>query len=431
MSQLLQIEEPLSARSAAPSLRAFLEMGFRPLYPLTCAWAALSVALWIFAPAALQGLMTGVLWHAHEMLWGFVMAIAVGFLLTAGANWTGINPLHGRPLGVLVAVWALARIGFLVPGAAAFVLASAAQLLFYLAATLALARVVRRARSTRNYGVPVLLLGMCLSNGAYLWGVWRQLDYTLLMQYLYSGLLCMALVAILVGRRVIPFFASRAVPGLVIPMHLQSGRLQLLLGSLAIGFVLLDAVGLGAVAPLLAWSDIAAALILITGAIALWQVLAWRPLAVRHQPLLWILYAGYAGLGTGLIVASAQLLAPHANHFMRLAWPAHVLGMAGFATLIIGMVTRTALGHLGRALATDRSMLASYILMLLAALLRLLALLPTSAALPLQHASATAWIVALALYLWRFVPWLIRPRADQPGGKPVVLAQGIRIAKGR
>ena len=78
--------------------------------------------------------------------------------------------------------------------------------------------------------------------------------------------------------------------------------------------------------------------------IALVQVLAWKPWAVRRVPLLWILYLGYAALGVGLLVAAA-----HASGWvLRAAWPVHVIGVSGFSVLIIGMVTRTALGHLGR-----------------------------------------------------------------------------------
>src|SRR5690606_29894144 len=90
----------------------------------------------------------------------------------------------------------------------------------------------------------------------------------------------------------------------------------------------------------------------------------------------------------------------------------HIIGMGGFAVLIIGMVTRTALGHTGRPLALDGSMLASYWLMVAAVVLRLAALWPSSFAGPLLHAAATAWVVSLALYLYRYVPILIRPRAD-------------------
>lgn len=110
-----------------------------------------------------------------------------------------------------------------------------------------------------------------------------------------------------------------------------------------------------------------------------------------------------------------------------MAWPAHVIGVAGFSVLIIGMVTRTALGHLGRPLRTDRSIVAMYVLVLAAALLRLLALLPVGLAQAALHASALAWVLAFALYLWRFAPLLIRPRlppaglsAAQPSGRVAI-----------
>ena len=155
-----------------------------------------------------------------------------------------------------------------------------------------------------------------------------------------------------------------------------------------------------------------------TGLIALAQWLAWKPWAARRVPLLWILYAGYAGLGIGLLVGAAQL----AGYVLRPAWPAHVIGVAGFSVLILGMATRTALGHLGRPLRTDRSMVLSYALVILAALLRLAALLPTAGALGLLHASAGAWALAFGLYLWRFTPWMIRPRFDAPakGAAPMM-----------
>lgn len=52
-------------------------------------------------------------------------------------------------------------------------------------------------------------------------------DYLLLMQRVNAGLLCMTVIARLVVRRVIPFFAMRAVPGLTLPMQERSGEVQL------------------------------------------------------------------------------------------------------------------------------------------------------------------------------------------------------------
>jgi uncharacterized protein involved in response to NO len=188
----------------------------------------------------------------------------------------------------------------------------------------------------------------------------------------------------------------RAVTGLQIPMHTRSGQFQLGLGALAIVFLLLRL-------------DAALAVALgLAGALALLQVMAWKPWAVWHKPLLWILYLGYTGLGLGLLVAAAQA----GGVSMRLAVPVHVIAMGGFSVLIIGMVTRTALGHLGRALALDRSMHVSYWLLLLAVALRLTALWPSALDGLALQGSALAWVGAFGLYLWRFVPMMIRPRPD-------------------
>jgi len=415
MTELLRIQEPDSARlptpkqppRVQPSWRAFLELGFRPLYLMGCFWGVIGVSLWVWAPQWLAGPLFGVVWHAHEMLWGFVATIAAGFLLTAGSNWTGITTLQGRWLAALCGLWVLARIGFLVSGPAAwpaFVMAALCELGFFLGAAAVLGRAIVKSRSRRNYGVPLLLLGLGLADALYLAAVWRGADYTLLMDRFATGLLCMAVVALLIGRRVIPFFASRAVAGLDIPMHTQSGQWQIAAGVLAIACLLAG------------WQPGQALFLTAAGVLALWQVTAWRPWAVRRVPLLWVLYAGYAALGVGLLVAAAHAL----GWIVRMAWPAHVTGIGGFAVLIIGMVTRTALGHLGRPLHADRSMVTAYVLVIAAAVLRLAALLLPAASQPALHAAAAAWIVAFGLYLWRFFPMMIRPRPDRPQQKTPV-----------
>jgi len=398
MSELHRIEEPSLPARLPPSMTAFLEYAFRPLYLGGALWAALSVAVWIFAPGLVTGELRGVFWHAHEMLWGFVATIAVAFLMTAGANWTGVNPLSGRLLGVACVLWLAARLGFLLgSGRAAFLFASAAELAFFLMAAVAMMRAVYQTRNQRNYAVPWLIVALGAADLLFLRAVLADEPATLL-RALDAGLLGMGAIALLVGRRVIPFFAMRAVDGLQVPMLMRVGHLQLALCALAVPLAVLDQA-----------LALAAALAAI-GVLAIVQVLAWNPLAVWKKPLLWILYAGYAGLGAGFLFAGAHA----AGWSARAAVHVHVIAMAGFSVMIIGMLTRTALGHLGRPLALDASMLWSYALVIVAALARLFALAPGEWTLPVLQFSAAAWVAAFSLYLWRFAPMMIRPRQPPP-----------------
>jgi uncharacterized protein involved in response to NO len=395
------ILDSAAARQASrPQWRAFLTLGFRPLYFAGCAWAAVAIAIWIFAPALIGQPLSGLAWHAHEMLWGFVATIAVGFLLTASANWTKINPLHGWPLGLLALLWLVARIGYLAGGHAGFLAAAVSETAFFTLAGVAVLRVVVKAGSRRNYGLPLLLLGLAATNVLYLRSALHG-NYVQLMQRFDLGLLCMAVIALLIARRVIPFFTMRMVQGLQIPMNTRNGQAQMALGVIAV------------LAGLVGHAPTMAAALAATGLIGLFQIVTWKPWASRHRPILWILYLGYSMLSLGLVFAAIYLLDPVPGALARAATHVHIIGVGGFSILIIGMVTRTALGHLGRPLVLDRSMRISYFTMIIAVILRLAALGVTGGAnLWLLRLAALFWIATFALYLWRFAPLLIRPRPD-------------------
>ena len=85
------MSEPLPdprERAAAPLAAtgfALFSLGFRPFYLLASAFSAFSVLLWAaqysgWLPSAY---MQGPLWHGHELLFGYTMAVIAGFLLTA------------------------------------------------------------------------------------------------------------------------------------------------------------------------------------------------------------------------------------------------------------------------------------------------------------------------------------------------------------
>src|SRR5574337_824800 len=145
-----------------PSWRAFLSMSFRPFYLLAALYAAGAVLAWVAGYDG-SGALTGMYWHAHEMIWGFAGAVIVGFLLTAVASWTGLPALAGAPLAGLVGLWLAARlaadVNFGLP-----LLPAGLSLAFFLASALALGLPIVKSRNRRNYAVPFLLLGFAATN---------------------------------------------------------------------------------------------------------------------------------------------------------------------------------------------------------------------------------------------------------------------------
>ena len=112
---------------------AFWELGFRPFYLLASVFAALSIPLWALQFSGVLGhaYLAGPIWHAHEMLFGFALAVIVGFLFTAGRNWTDQATPRGLALAALAALWLAARVLVLTPFGWA---AAAANVAFPLAA---------------------------------------------------------------------------------------------------------------------------------------------------------------------------------------------------------------------------------------------------------------------------------------------------------
>ena len=140
--------------------------------------------------------------------------------------------------------------------------------------------------------------------------------------------------------------------------------------------------------------------------------LGWRPWMTKNRPVLWILHAAYAWFPVGLaLLALAQI------GIVTVSAGVHALAVGATGGLIIGMVTRTARGHTGRPIQASKLEVLAYILVMLAAVLRVFLPLVSPELLMLSLvAAATAWSVAFMLYLWVFTPWLIRTRLDGKDG---------------
>jgi uncharacterized protein involved in response to NO len=400
MATLIYIDEPRRPQGTPPGGCALWQLGFRPFYLLASLFAALSIPLWALQVSGLlpRPYLAGPVWHAHEMLFGFALAVIVGFLFTAGRNWTGRPTPTGRTLAALAALWLAARVLVLTPWGAAAALANVA---FPLAAAVALARPFIATRNRRNYFFVAVLAGLgAAAGGVHLaqlgwWTPPAGLGLPLALDLVLFVLAVM-------GGRVIPMFTNNGVPGAGALRHARVE--QAVLGSTLLLLALSIAGALGADVPTLLAAGAAA---LAAAAHGLRWAL-WKPWRTLRTPLVWVLQAAYAWIPLHLALRAAAALG-----LVAPTLAVHALTVGAVGGLIIGMMTRTALGHTARPLRADAADVACYALVLLAALLRVgLPLVDAAWTLPAVQLSAAAWSAGFALYALRYAPRLWQPRLD-------------------
>ncbi len=378
---------------------ALWQLGFRPFYLLAGAFASLSILLWVcqYTGHLAIGYLRTPAWHSHEMLFGYTMAVVAGFLLTAVRNWTGLPTPSGAPLAALAALWVTGRVLMLTPFATAAALVNAA---FPLALAVGIGIPLVRSRNRRNYFFVALLLMLAVAAGS--WhlshlGVFPWPERVSLQ----VGLDVVLFIMSVMGGRVIPMFTTNGIPGV------QATR-RPLIERCALGSVLalLAADLLQWPAPVLAAFALFAA---IAHAVRLWL---WRPWQTFGTPLVWVLHLAYGWIVVYLVLRGLAALG-------AVSWllAVHALTIGAIGGMTIGMMTRTARGHTGRPLRPDRGEVACFVLVALAAMIRVFGamLLPGEYAATVL-VSGVCWSLAFALYAVRYWPVLSRDRLD---GKPV------------
>ena len=397
MTTFVRLDTPLQPLATVPAF-ALWQLGFRPFFLLASSFAAVSALAWAlqYAGALGHAYLQGPMWHAHEMLFGFALAVVVGFLLTAGRNWSNQPTPTGMPLAAMALLWVAGRVLVLTPFGWAAAIVNAA---FPLTAAIALAIPLLAARNRRNYFFVGLLLAMSaatLSVHLAELGVLRMPAWIGIRLALDIVLFIMAVMA----GRVIPMFTANGVPG-------ASPKRHPALEKAALGSVLL----LLAADALQAHGTLLAALTAFCAAVHFSRWLLWQPWKTTRVPLVWVLHAAYLWIPVHLALrclAELDLAAPSAA--------THALTAGAVGGLVIGMMTRTAKGHTGRPLRADRADVTSYLLILAGAVVRVFGpLVMPTLTVPSVVASAALWSAGFGLFAVRYWPILTRARLD---GKP-------------
>ncbi|MEX0900360.1 MAG: NnrS family protein [Gammaproteobacteria bacterium] len=359
--------------------------GFRPFFLAASGFAVFHVIAWVaFLTGSGQGAVgwSPLVWHGHEMVFGFAAALIAGFLLTAVGNWTGRLVAGPRLIAGLAVLWLVPRIGLVwpvLPMPVVEVLAAA----FFPALTLVVAVPILATRNRRNYPVLAILTALSLAGVAvHLWPS---------VAFLRAAIDVVMILLVFIGARVIPFFTGRGLPTLGVKDNAQLGHVSVA--------AVIAAVIAGWLAPTAAWPGwvaVAAALLLAA------RMTYWKPWGTLGVPLLWILHVGYLWI----VIALALRATPFPP-----AATLHALTMGALGSLAIGMMTRVALGHSGRPLRADGWMVTAFVLIATAVVPRLIyPLLPFNAGRLALVVAAALWVAGFLVYFVRFVPVMFTRR---------------------
>ena len=383
---------------------AFLSYGFRPFFLFAGLYAVIAMAAWMawfslaYAPSTD---FPPLLWHAHEMLFGYATAALAGFLLTAAPSWTGAEPVRGGPLALLAGVWAAGRAAvwfsaFLPPVlVAAIDLAFPALLFAFMIGTLT-------GGSARHTIFLVVLALLFAANGMVHWERLGLSDDTAAAGHLLAFDVFVVLIA-LIGGRVVPAFTRNVLTG-------EGGADPLpprpWLDGLAVFSVLAVLVADQLAPDQTAAGGLALAAATLNGM----RLLRWQGWRVLDRPIVWILHLGYAWLVAGLAFKGLAVVSDWVDGATAL----HVLSVGAIGSMTLGIMTRAGLGHTGRALKVAPAITFAYLLLSAAVVVRV--------GVPMwldefrQAAMVTAgagWCVTFAVFTRIYWPILTGPSVEE------------------
>lgn len=391
--------EPEAPIAPIPRLRddhgpAFLSYGFRPFFLLGSLQAALAVLAWLpLSTGALElpTLFAARDWHIHEMLYGYLPAVATGFLLTALPNWTGRLPLQGRPLLVLVLAWAAGRAAVTGSAWIGWIPAALVDCSFLALVAAAAAREILAGGNRRNLKV-LAAIGLLLAGnvafhveahraGAAGYGVRIGLAATLLL-------------VMLIGGRIVPSFTRNWL------VRENPGRLPAAFGRY-------DGVAMAAAGvALLAWiaapeAPATGAALIATGLLQAGRLARWAGWRTWRDRLVLILHVSYAFVPLGFVLVGLAALGLLPAGAGIHAWAGGAVG-----AMTLAVMTRASLGHTGRPLHASGAVQAVYGLVLVSALARVCAAVHPDWSLALLPLAGAAWAAAFlgfAAAYWRIL----------------------------
>ncbi|MDE2026937.1 MAG: NnrS family protein [Candidatus Omnitrophica bacterium] len=382
-----------------------LQTGFRIFFLGAIVYAILSMVIWLLLFSLGYRIvipMPQILWHGHEMVFGFTMAVVAGFLLTAVINWTGLPTLSGGPLLVLFLFWVAARVlAFMPPSFPVWPIALCNSLfLFFL--SIGVMRPIIAAKQWGQFAVISKLLLVFLSSLVFYWGL-IHFDNEMDRKALHFAIYMIVGLIFTVGRRILPFFIER---GVGYPVTLRNSKvLDMASLVLLVAFSFIDVF----------WPQpltveiLSIALVLVHSL----RLAGWHTYGIWKKPLLWVLFIGYVFLIIGFVLKFLTVLGARPDDSAL-----HAFTVGGIGVFTLGMMARVSWGHTGRNIAeAPRQLPFIFIPLIAGAVVRVFCpIFSVSNYILCISISQVLWIIAYGFFLILYFPILISPRPDGKRG---------------
>lgn len=385
---------------------ALFRLAFRPFFLGAGVYAVVAVAIWMVivvyqTTPELMGLSPAI-WHAHEMIFGYGLAVIAGFLLTAIKNWTGQQTIRGTGLFVLFMLWMTARALPLTGADIPLAVMAAFDLLFMLMLFTAAARPVIKVKQFSQIGVISKLVLLLLSNALFYLGALGLVEEGVRWG-LYSGLYMIIALILVMARRVVPFFIEKGTDNGVIVRNWQWVDVTSLILLMALWLV-------DVFTDYTTATSIIAAMLFLVHVV---RMIGWYTKRLWNKPLLWVLYLAYASVVAGFLLKALE-------HWSTISpfLSVHALGYGGVGIMTIGMMSRVILGHTGRNILQPPAILSlCFGMITCGAIVRVLfPLFDLGLYVYWIGLSQILWIGAFLIFLGVYTPMLVQSRVDGRDG---------------
>ena len=381
-------------------------LGFRPFFLGAGVFSVLSISLWaaiyLFQVALPMQSLSVSQWHAHEMIYGYGLAVIAGFLLTAVKNWTGVQTLAGKPLLYLFSIWAAARLLWLF-GTSYLILAGILDVLFSLILLFTVSQPISKANQLKKQiAIISKLVLLTAFNILFYLGALGLIDQGVFWG-IYGGIYLIIALILTMGRRVVPFFIEM---GVGYPVTLFNSR-WLDISSLVLLLLFL------VVELFLNYPQISAYLALGLFLVNSARLVGWHTPGIWKKSLLWSLYLSFWFISLGFLLLAGVYFIGLSKYLAI-----HALTVGGIGTITMSMMSRVSLGHTGRDISNPPKIIGYALgIIILGTIFRVIVPLFETGHYTLWIAiSQFLWIASFLIFTITYLPILTKPRIDgQPG----------------